>query len=137
MAQGDAQRQWFTEMKMLLVEQFVSEPSWEDLILLAERLDTMLQQIRFDRNILPAMFFCKKCGKQVRSKAGRISVNAVILAAGRFGAAAETDMKKLSRSWKKHQKEHALDLYGREIAVADNEAPGLTCHLSSKSKDGA
>jgi len=88
--------------------------SWAELALLAARLDTTLQQIRKDRNIIPPMFTCPKCGVRKRSSFGRISVNATILAAGRFGVASESNLKELSKGWKKYRKEHDLDPYGRK-----------------------
>jgi hypothetical protein len=133
MAQGDAQRQWFQEMKIALKERFALDLSWADLILLAEQLDTTLQQIRSDRNILPAMMTCTKCGIRARAKAGRISVNAVILAVSRFGLAPEADMKELSRRWKKYQKGLDLDLYGRRKESINHGAPKSTCHLPTTS----
>ncbi len=86
----------------------------DGLVLLAVRLDTMLQQIRKDRNIIPPMFTCPKCGERERSILGRISVNATILAAGRFRVASDADVKELSKRWKKYCKEHDLDHYGRK-----------------------
>ncbi len=88
--------------------------SWAELALLAARLDTTLQQIRKDRNIIPPMFTCPKCGVRKRSSFGRISVNATILAVGRFGVASESNLKELSKGWKKYRKEHDLDPYGRK-----------------------
>jgi transcription elongation factor Elf1 len=84
-------------------------------LLIAVRLDTMLQQIRKDRNIIPPMFTCQKCGERERSSFGRISVNATILAAGRFRVASEADIKELSKRWKKYSKEHDLDHYGSKV----------------------
>ena len=101
-------------MLEMLRQQWHPELSLDGLVLLAVRLDTMLQQIRKDRNIIPPMFTCPKCGERERSILGRISVNATILAAGRFRVASDADVKELSKRWKKYCKEHDLDHYGRK-----------------------
>ena len=67
MPSGDAQRQWFPEMIEMLRQQWHPGLSLAGLALLAARLDSMLQQIRKDRNIIPPMFTCPKCGERERS----------------------------------------------------------------------
>ena len=112
MPSGDAQRQWFPEMIEILRQQWKPELSWDELACLTAHLDVTLQQIRKDRNIIPPMCTCSKCGVYGRSRFGRISINATILAAGRFGIASPSKVKELSKSWKKYRKEHYLDHYG-------------------------
>jgi len=112
MPSGDPQRQWFPEMIEMLRQEWKSEPSWDDLTLLTMRLDAMLQQIRKDRNIIPSMCTCSKCGKHGRSSFGKISINATILAAGRFGVVSQPEVKELSKRWKKYRTQHGLDHYG-------------------------
>lgn len=129
MPSGDAQRQWFPEMIEMLRQQWHPGLSLAGLALLAARLDTMLQQIRKDRNIIPPIFTCPKCGERERSSFGRITVNAAILAAGRFRVASEADTKELSKRWKKYRKEHDLDHYGRKagITTARRGRVGVLC----------
>jgi len=117
MPPGDDRRQWFPEMIEMLRQQWDPGLSWAELALLAARLDTTLQQIRKDRNITSPMFTCPKCGVRKRSGFGRISVNATILAAGRFDVASETTIKGLSKRWKKYRKEHDLDHSGRKACI--------------------
>lgn len=112
MPSGDAQRQWFPEMIEILRQQWKPELSWDELTRLTAHLDAMLQQIRKDRNIIPPMCTCSKCGVYGRSSFGRISINATILAAGRFGIASQSDVKELSKRWKKYRKESGLNIYG-------------------------
>lgn len=118
MPSGDPQRQWFPEMIQMLRQQWKSEPSWDELTLLTARLDATLQQIRKDRNIIPPMCTCSKCGTYGRSRFGKISINATILAAGRFGIASQSEVKELSKRWKKYRKEHGLDHYGGKESTA-------------------
>lgn len=112
MPPGDAQRQWFPEMIEMLRQQWDPKLSWDELALLATRLDATLQQIRKDRNITPPMFICPECGVHQRASFGRISINATIMAVGRFGIASQSEVKKLSTCWKKYRREHGLDNYG-------------------------
>jgi hypothetical protein len=101
----------------MLRQQWNQELSWSELILLTTSLDSMLQQIRRDRSIIPPMLTCPKCGVRGRSSFSAISINATILAAGRFGIAPQTEVKNLSGRWKKYRKEHNLDHYGREESI--------------------
>ena len=112
MPSGDAQRQWFPEMIEMLRQEWTPELSWTELVLLTARLDTMLHEIRRDRNIIPPMATCPKCGLYGRTRFIGISINAAILAAGRFGIASQTETKELSKRWKKYRKEHDLDDHG-------------------------
>jgi hypothetical protein len=102
----------------ILQQQWKSELSWNELTRLAAHLDATLQQIRKDRNIIPPMCTCSKCGIYGRSRFGRISINATILAAGRFGIASPSNVKALSKGWKKYRKEHGLDHYGEKESTA-------------------
>ena len=104
MPSGDPQRQWFPEMIQMLRQEWKSEPSWDDLTLLAIRLDATLQQIRKERNITPPLCTCSKCGALGRSSFGNISINATILAAGRFGIASQSEVNDLSKRWKRPKK---------------------------------
>jgi len=117
MPPGDAQRQWFPEMIEILQQQWDPKLSWEELAVLNARLDTMLQQIRKDRNIIPPMFTCPKCGARKHASFGRISINATIMAAGRFGIASQSEVKELSNRWKKYRKDPGLDNYGKKAVT--------------------
>jgi transcription elongation factor Elf1 len=96
-----------------LREQWRPELSWNEIALLSARLDTMLRQIRKDRNIIPPMFTCPKCGRCGRSTFMGISINAMILAVGHFGIASKAEVKELSKLWEKYRKERGLDSYGK------------------------
>lgn len=117
MPPGDAQRQWFSEMIEMLRQQWNMELSWAELALLTARLDTILQRIRKERNIRPPMFNCPACGAHERSTFPRISVNATILAAGRFGICTEVEAKELSKRWTKYRKAQHLDHYGGKDGI--------------------
>ena len=114
MPSGDAHRQWFPEMIDMLSRQWTPDLSWDELVGLAARLDATLQQIRKDRNIIPPMFTCSKCGVSKRSCFTKISVNATILAAGRFGIMSQSEARGMSRRWKKYSKEQDINLYGEK-----------------------
>jgi transcription elongation factor Elf1 len=98
----------------MLSRQWVPDLSWDELVGLAARLDATLQQIRKDRNIIPPMFTCSKCGVRKRSCFTKISVNATILAAGRFGIMSQSEARGMSRRWKKYSKEQDINLYGEK-----------------------
>jgi hypothetical protein len=52
MPAGDRQRTWFPEMVEALRAEWRAEMSWDDLIALRDRLDSMLRQIRHARQDL-------------------------------------------------------------------------------------
>ena len=118
MPSGDAQRQWFPEMIEILRQQWKPELSWDELTRLTAYLDAKLQQIRKDHNIIPPMWTCSKCGVRGRSRFERISINATILAAGRFGITSPSNVKELSKGWKKYRREQGLDHYGGKESTA-------------------
>ena len=117
MPSGDAHRKWFPEMIEVLRLQWTPGLSWPEFSLLTARLNSMLQQIRSDRNIIPPMFTCPKCGKRERASFIGISINATILAAGRFGIAPQNEVKELSKLWKRYRKENGLDNYGGKACI--------------------
>jgi len=118
MPSGDPQRQWFPEMIEMLRQRWAPELSWDDLALLAARLDAVLQRIRRERNIIPPMMTCSKCGVHGRSRFTSVSVNAMILAAGRFGITSQPVARELSERWQKYRKENNLDLCGKKRDTA-------------------
>jgi hypothetical protein len=95
----------------------------EELIALAQRLDRQLQDIRTQRGIRPPTILCRKCGKRGPAAAPRVSVRATILAAGRFGIAAQADIEQLERLWNRHRSKETLDLYGRPAGVKERAEP--------------
>ena len=117
MPPGDAQRQWFPEMIEMLRQQWNPELSWAELALLTARLNTTLQRIRKERNIRPPMFNCPACGTHERSIFPGISVNATILAAGRFGICTGAEARELSKSWTKYRKAQHVGPYGRKDSI--------------------
>jgi len=113
MASGDASRRWFPEMISILKEQWKPTMSWDELILLRDRLNATLQEIRTTRRIKTPMMWCSKCKARHQAAQPTISVRAMILALGRFSVANEPEVKKLDKDWAKYRKEHRLDLDGK------------------------
>ena len=112
MASGDAQRTWFPEMIAMLGQAWSPSMSEIEWIALRDRLDTTLQTIRSERNILPAMMWCPNCQARHRSAPPKVSVRAMILALGRFELASAAEVKVLERQWNTYRKRHQLDRYG-------------------------
>jgi len=69
MPSGDSTRTWFPEIVDTLKQEWTSGMSCPALIALRDRLDDMLQTIRTERNILPPMILCPKCGTKERTAA--------------------------------------------------------------------
>ena len=116
MPAGDRQRTWFPEMVETLRAEWKPQMSWEDLIALCDRLDSMLQHIRHSRNITPATtsMLCPCCGGPMVQRAGSVSVRATILALGRFGIAPEAEVKLLEKRWKKYRESTGCDRHGKQ-----------------------
>jgi hypothetical protein len=115
MPAGDAQRTWFPAMIDILREEWSTSLSWQEVIRLRDRLDETLLQVRTEKNILPAMMYCRACGERHRSLPPRVSVRALLLALPRYGIEAERDAKELDSRWSMYRKSHNLDLYGQVI----------------------
>jgi hypothetical protein len=116
MPAGDRQRTWFPEMVETLRAGWRAQMSWEDLIALCNRLDSMLQHIRHSRNIKPATtsMLCPCCGGPMVQGAASVSVRATILALGRFVIAPEAEVKLLEKRWKKYRESTGYDRHGKQ-----------------------
>ncbi|HYT58201.1 MAG TPA: hypothetical protein VEQ38_26150 [Verrucomicrobiae bacterium] len=114
MPAGDRQRTWFPEMVETLRAEWGAQMSWDDLIALCDRLDSVLQHIRHSRNITPATTstLCPCCGGPMVQGAASVSVRATILALGRFGIAPEAEVKLLEKRWKKYRESTGCDVMG-------------------------
>ena len=108
MASGDAQRTWFPEMIETLGQTWSPSMSEPDLIALRDRLDTTLQTIRSERQILPAMMTCPRCQARHRSAPPTVSVRAMIFALGRFDIASADEIRALERRWKTYRRRQQL-----------------------------
>ncbi len=126
MASGNRSRTWFPEMIESLRQGWRSDLGVEELIVIAQGLDRMVQDIRTGRDIRPPMYRCPECGHRVPSGQPRVSVRATILAAGRFEIAAKADVKRLERLWQQHRNREQLDLYGRPDFAEGTEATAQT-----------
>ena len=133
MASGDASRTWFSEMIETLRQEWKPEMPWEQVFTLRDRLDAMLQEIRISRGIQPPTMWCPVCNQRTQQAPPRVSVRATILALGRFGIVAATEMKSLEKRWAKHRKENSLDRNGKSTqAVITGSTPeGPSAHLHS------
>lgn len=113
MPAGDASRTWFPEMIDALRQEWKPEMAWEQVIALRDRLDVMLNEIRFSRGIGPPTMWCPVCNRQTQQAPPSVSVRALILALGRFGIVAAAEVKSLEKGWAKHRKENGLGLNGK------------------------
>ena len=89
------------------------------LIELRDDLDTMLQRIRSDGHIRPAVFRCPKCGHVGEGAEPHVSVRALILSLTRFGIAPPEQTRALEKAWATYRKQKGLDLYGVVSSVPD------------------
>lgn len=112
MPAGDAQRTWFPEMVETVRGRWHPSMAIAELIELRGQLDSMLQSIRSDRDILPPLMYCRHCKTQHRAAAPRVSVRALILALARFEIASPDETRELEKAWKRYRQSEQLDLYG-------------------------
>ena len=132
MPSGDAQRTWFPEMVDVLRCDWDGSMSMAKLIELRHRLDAMLQSIRSERGILPAVMTCPRCGSKGHAAPPRVSVRAVILSLGRFGIASVEEVRALEKLWNRYRRDEQLDLYGGQeagrITLGGADGPPAPCH---------
>jgi hypothetical protein len=133
MAAGDAQRVWFPEMIERLRSQWHQGISWDALIDLRDDLDAMLQRIRSDRHVRPAVFRCPECGHVGEGAEPHVSVRAMILSLTRFGIAPAERTRRLEKAWAAYRKQKGVDLYGSMV----NEVAGCDHPVSGKFWDAA
>ena len=128
MAAGDTQRVWFPEMIERLRSQWRHDMCCAALIELRDDLDSMLQRIRSDRHIRPAVFRCPQCGQVGEGAEPHVSVRAVILSLTRFGIAPAEQTRALEKAWAAYRKQKGVDLYGvaraNEVASCNHPAKG-------------
>jgi hypothetical protein len=94
------------------------------LIELRDDLDAMLQRIRSDRHIRPAVFRCPKCGHLGEGAEPHVSVRAMILSLTRCRIAPAEQTRALEKAWATHRKQQGLDLYGVVSSVPDTGGCG-------------
>jgi hypothetical protein len=92
-ASGDAQRTWFPAMIALLGQTWSPSMAEGEWLALRDRLDTLLQTIRRERQIVSAMMWCPHCHARHPAAPPTVSVRAMILALGRFGLASAAEVK--------------------------------------------
>jgi len=119
MAAGDAQRVWFPEMIERLRSRWHQGMSCDALIELRDDLDAMLERIRSDRHIRPAVFRCPECGHVGVGAEPHVGVRAMILSRTRFGIAPAEQTRPLEKAWAAYRKQKGVDLYGVASIVSD------------------
>ena len=115
MPAGDAQRTWFPEMVQSLRSRWHRSMSMAELIQLRGQLDAMLQSIRSERGLLPALVYCRHCKSRHRAAPPRVSLRALILALARFGITSLDESRALEKCWKRCRQSQQLDLYGQPV----------------------
>jgi hypothetical protein len=123
MASGDAQRTWFPEMIALLGQTWSPSMAEGEWLALRDRLDTLLQMIRSERQIVSAMMWCPHCHARHPAAPPKVSVRAMILALGRFGMASAAEVKVFERRWNTYRRQHHLDRYGMPEAGVETSGP--------------
>jgi len=105
--------------------------SCDSLIGLRDDLDAILQRVRSDRCIRPAVFRCPRCGNVGEGRAPHVSVRAMILSLKQFGIAPGEQTRPLEKAWAAYRKQERVDLYG--MACACNEVDGCEHPVSEES----
>jgi len=113
MASDDANKTWFPELIGILNKEWKPTISWDAMILLPDRLNGTLHEIRMTRQIKTPMIWCPTCKQRHRAAQPTLSVRAMILALVRSNVTHEPEVKKLEKDWARYRKEHRLDLYGK------------------------
>lgn len=113
MPRGERSQTWFPELVAELRQSWPTDPTWETVIDLRDRLQRRLEHILSSRGIKPATVRCMHCGHVGPGAPPAISVRAVLLAVRRFGIEREDRVRQLDKEWSRHRALLRLDLYGR------------------------
>jgi hypothetical protein len=123
MTHVDAQRIWFPEMIDHLRERWQQSMALDAIVQLRDDLETMLQKIRAERQIPPAVVRCGHCGWVHAAPEPRVTVRAMILSLLRFEIAAAEQTHTLEKAWAVYRKQNELGIYGKPA----KEGPALGC----------
>ena len=107
-----------------LRSQWRQDLSFDAIAELRDDLDTMLQRIRFERHIRPAVFRCPHCGHIGEGAEPHVSVRAMILSLIRFGIADAEPTHVIEKGWAAYRKQEQLDLYGKGMAPNSTRLAG-------------
>lgn len=113
MPAGERSQTWFPELVAELRRSWRTDPTWEAVIDLRDRLQRRLEAILSSRGIEPATVRCLHCGHVGPGSPPTISVRALLLALRRFGIEPEERVRQLDKEWSRHRALLRLDLYGR------------------------
>jgi hypothetical protein len=127
MPAGDAQRTWFPEMVGTLRREWRDSMAPAQWIELRDQLDAMLESLRTQRGIRPALIYCAKCKTQHRAQFLRVSVRALILALRRFEIASDDTVRACEKAWNQYRRQHALDLYGQPASQGTPPESPVAC----------
>ena len=78
--------------------------AWEQVTALRDGLDAILNEFRFSRGIRAPTMWCPVCNRQTQQAPPSVSVRALVLALGRFGIVAGSEVKSLEKRWTKDRK---------------------------------
>jgi hypothetical protein len=112
MPSGERSQTWFPELITQLRAEWDPRFSWDEIIVLRNRLNEQLQQLRIRRNIVPATIRCSHCGGEGIGASSTISVRAMILSVGRFGIRSLDEVREIERAWNRYRATADLDLHG-------------------------
>ena len=123
MPSGQSQTIWFSELKIILKDRWISNLAIEEQLNLLADLNRKLNQIRIDNNIQPAMMWCPNCKERHRSRFTEISITGLYFALKRFELCTEEEFKVLRNKWRKYSSDNKLDNNGklRDNLIKENE----------------
>ena len=121
MASGDAQRTWFPALIALLGQTWSPAMAEGEWLALRDRLDTLPQTMRRERQIVSAMLWCPHCHARHRAAPPPVAVRAMILALGRCGLASE--VKVVERRWNTYRRQHHVERYGLPEGGVETPSP--------------
>lgn len=118
MPQGDAQRAWFPEMLRELPKKWSPEMSWTEWSELCVAMTRRRNAIRKKRGITGPWMKCRGCGGVHEMGPPPVSIRSLLFALEKAGLLEDGEFATRDKEWKKYQRSHGLDCYGKPKAKA-------------------
>ena len=129
MPAGQAHTTWFSELKLLLRNEWKTDYSIPEQFELVKRLNNKLSQIRKEGNMKPPMFWCSNCQERHRGKFIQVSITSTYFALEKEGLITHAEFLQLRREWSNYSKAESINVYGEKTqGTSKKSQPCISNH---------
>lgn len=114
MSSGENIKAWFPEMIEVLKNKWISAMPWSEYIKFCKEMTAFRNKIRADREIKPAMMWCKKCNDYHPMQPLPIPVRSMLYALNKNNIIDNQQFEELDLAWGKYCRQNKLDKFGKK-----------------------